>query len=115
MGFKATIKENYTAAYEDPLVICSGDTVSVSDEYHGNPEWKNWVWCSHQQTHKKGWVPKQYLEISGRHALALNDFNARELTVSIGDQVRKISSINGWALVQRNQECGWIPEACISG
>lgn len=115
MDPKITIRESYTSAFSNPIRICSGETVTVAEEYHGDPGWKNWIWCTHQQTGKQGWVPKQYLEINGNQARVLADFNARELTVNRGDRVYKIITINGWAWVERDQEYGWIPESCISG
>ena len=99
----------YQSTSEYPIVFKQGDTVDVGRSYDGNPEWKDWVWCKNR-IGQQGWVPRDLLTISGTYGKALEDYNARELSVDSGNTLEVLRIINGWAWARTSLgETGWVP------
>ena len=99
----------YLSTSIDPIRLHRGDRVMVGRDYDGNPEWNNWTWCVNLNG-QQGWVPRDLLKISGAHGEALEDYNARELSVDRNDAVEVLKIINGWAWARDTRgETGWVP------
>jgi hypothetical protein len=60
------------------------------------------------------WVPKDYLEYQGQTAVLVKDYNAKELSVGVGQRVAIEDSAAGWywCLNQGGEE-GWVPQKNI--
>ena len=83
--------------------------VQVGKEYTDNPEWKGWIWCEREHENK-AWVPKQYLKIEAGSGVFLNDYNARELSVTVGEVISVFEVINGFGMSEKqNGKRGWVP------
>ncbi|MCJ7431873.1 MAG: SH3 domain-containing protein [Anaerolineales bacterium] len=113
-NFPVRVIADYQAPYADPIRVNAGDEVMVnSDKYTDIP---GWVWCTDRDG-KSGWVPKTYLEYSGKAGKMLCDYNAIELTVHVGEilAVHKAESDFYWVTNQKELQ-GWVPiahvEAC---
>ena len=103
------IIKDHKSAFPDPIILKKGEKVFVGEEYSDDPDWPGWIECK-TRIGKKGWVPKQYLKISGDAAIVLCDYNANELDVKVGDEVVVYEFINGWAWSKKSTgEHGWIP------
>jgi SH3-like domain-containing protein len=75
---------------------------------------EGWIWCT-DAGGVSAWVPEAWTSIEGRHCSLTRDYQSRELDVSIGEHVRVIEFVSGWAWVRnKNGEYGWIPQNCLS-
>jgi Variant SH3 domain len=100
---------DHLSSASEPLVLAKGDIVRIGREFKEDPEWRDWIACT-DQNGSTGWVPKQYLDISGNQGTALHDYSAAELNVTSGDVVIIHRMANGWAWSEKTTgERGWIP------
>ncbi|MGV0827792.1 SH3 domain-containing protein [Empedobacter brevis] len=108
------ILKTYKTQYENPIVLDTGDNVSLGEE-EKEEKWKGWIWAENK-THK-GWVPLQLIELSAdkKTGILLESYSAKELNVEKGDLVEKIKALNGWTWSRntRTNEEGWIPDEII--
>jgi len=103
------IVQAHKSSFPDPIILKKGEKVSIGSEYLEDPDWPNWIECKNQRR-KKGWVPKQYLKISGNTSIILRDYSAKELDVKIGDEITVYRFQNGWAWSKNSTgEFGWVP------
>ncbi|MFX1375161.1 MAG: SH3 domain-containing protein [Promethearchaeota archaeon] len=94
MKFKyCKVIAEYRSPFPDPVKLQEHERVQIIKK---ESEWPGWVWCI-SKNGKEGWVPKSYLEIHGKSAILLQDYDATELTVAVGEE-----------LIIENQESGWI-------
>jgi len=101
----------YRSAYPDPLIIKSGETLTIGEK---ESEWDDWAWCTNASS-KSGWVPEKYLEIKGGDAVAVCDYDATELTVTVGEELVILHEESGWAwAVNQNNQTGWVPLECVA-
>lgn len=100
---------DHSAPADEPLVLAKGDIVSVGREYREDPEWPDWIACTHPNG-RTGWVPKQYLNISGTQGTARYDYSSVELNVKPGDVLVLHRFANGWAWAENaTGNYGWVP------
>lgn len=96
--------------YASPIVLKTGDTVKIGNEYTGTENWPNWIFCLHEQTLRKGWIPKQILEIRNKRGVVKEDYTAKELNISVGEKVEGERILNGWIWARNmRNEAGWVP------
>ena len=101
--------EDYQSPYPHPINFHKGEVVQVGEEFTDDPDWKDWVWCEGEHG-KKAWAPKQYLKTEAGRGVFLNDYNARELSVTIGEVITVYEVINGFGMSEKqNGERGWVP------
>jgi hypothetical protein len=101
--------EDYRSPYPAPIVFQAAEEVGVGREFAGNPDWKDWVWCQGEHG-KEAWVPKQYLELRGDRGVFLKDYNARELSVAVGETLRVYEIVNGFGMGEKPDGArGWVP------
>jgi hypothetical protein len=100
--------EEYKAAYPNPIKVMSGDELVLGKMDLENP---GWAWCTSVPDKKSGWMPVEYISILGERQYALCDYDAKELTVSKGEELAFIKSVKGWIFCEKkNGEMGWVPE-----
>ena len=105
-GCRAEVKEAYRSMYAQPIQMRAGEDLSIGDK---ESEYPGWVWCLHAGG-RSGWVPQQYLEIKGREAKALCDYDAAEMTAAVGEMLTLHLLESGWYWAEKeNAEMGWIP------
>jgi hypothetical protein len=91
----------------DPLVIVKGEKLVFEEKKTIYP---GWIWCI-KEDGKAGWVPKNYVKISKNHCIALEDYDAIELDVSIGERFKIEKEESGWFWVSNKiGKIGWIPK-----
>ena len=99
------IKE-HKSPFPDPLIVKKGEKLYIENK---NSEWPGWIW-SVSESKKSGWIPKNYLEIHGNKAFILRDYDATELTASIGEEFLIEYEESGWGwLTSKSGKSGWIP------
>jgi hypothetical protein len=108
--------KQHTSNYPNPIRLFKKQEVIVGKKYEDNEEgWNNWIYCYTKDKHLEGWVPKQIIHIQNELGLVLEDYIAKELDVSIGEQLIKLKELNGWVWVKRipDLEEGWVPKENI--
>ena len=101
--------EDYQSPYPDPIIFHKGEKVTIGKEFTDDPDWKDWVWCE-GQNNNEAWVPKQYLKVEAEQGEFITDYNARELSVEIGDTLNVYEIVNGFGLAEKpSGERGWVP------
>jgi len=91
-----------------PLIIKLGEVLEGEKR---ETEWEGWLWCK-TSVGIFGWVPEAYLKAlpENRMYIATRDYNAKELTVSINQEVTILNEVASWAQVETVQgEVGWVP------
>ena len=109
--FLIRVVEEYQAPYADPIRVKAGEDVNV--DLSKETDIAGWVWCTNLEA-KSGWVPRVYVEIEGNQGRLLQDYNAIELTIHVGDilKVHKEESSFYWVTNQVGEQ-GWVPIANI--
>ena len=106
---KYQVTTEYKSPYPNPLFFQKGDVVKIGKEFTDDPEWENWVWCE-STNNIKAWAPKQYLDIRERKGTFKRDYNAMELSVSVGEELIIHEIVNGFGLAEKsNGRRGWVP------
>ena len=110
-SFHVRVIKDYQAPYPDPIQAQAGDEVVVDPGKE--TDIMGWVWCINHAG-KSGWVPSAYVEIEGDRGRMLQDYNAIELTVHVGDvlTVHKTEGSFHLATDQKGQQ-GWVPVANV--
>jgi hypothetical protein len=97
----------YKTPFPDPLKLQKNETVETKKK---ESEWKGWIWCI-TKIGKEGWIPENYLEIQGKIAKLLQDYDATELTVDVGDILVIEKEESGWFWVSNKEKMrGWVPK-----
>ncbi|MBY8985416.1 MAG: SH3 domain-containing protein [Candidatus Lokiarchaeota archaeon] len=96
----------YTSPYIDPLKIQKGEKLQIGIK---DSEWPGWVWCMNNDGIER-WVPSNYLEIQGNSGMMLLDYEATELAVSVGEELKIEKEESGWVwAVNKEGKKGWVP------
>lgn len=104
------VVSDWTAVYADPITLAAGDTLTV---VKGDLEWPEFVWCVAADG-REGWVPRSFVDATVVPARARRAYDARELTVRVGDAVRVLESIGGWSWCALGNRSGWIPDRSLA-
>jgi hypothetical protein len=101
---------DFHAEYPENVILIAGITLSPTDK---KSDWPGWVWCVHDSG-VECWVPQVFLDLRGEKTLLVKDYNAKELTVTVGQQIALEDSVAGWywCLNQAGEE-GWVPQKHI--
>lgn len=103
---KARITVEYRPQYPNPITVTAGERLQVGLEDREFPGWK---WCKAVDG-REGWVPIELLSGEGSEATILEDYSARELVGSVGEEVLVESCRHEWLLVRNAKgKRGWIP------
>ena len=103
------VKKAYTSPYPHPLIFRRGDAVELGREFADDPEWKDWVWCERADG-PAAWVPKQHLDRTGGKATFKENYDARELSVSVGEALIVHEIVNGFGMAEKPDGTrGWVP------
>lgn len=108
-GRTARVTRAWRAVYRLPLVLHPGEVVEIGKV---DPQWPGWVWCTTADD-QGGWVPEQYLlrTEDGNHGIALQAYDARELTVRRGESLVLEAYESGWYwALNQDGDSGWVPE-----
>ncbi len=103
------VTTSYQTCYPDPLILNKGDSVQYGEE---DTDYPKWIFCETDKSHKKGWVPKQFLTVPNEkgEAYLLETYTAHELTVAAGERLIVKKELNGWLFARTEKgEEGWIP------
>jgi len=97
---------DYKSPYTEPLKIRKGEVLQIRNK---ESKWSGWVWCMNKDG-KERWVPRNYIDPQGNSGIMLQDYEATELTVFIGDELVIEKEESGWVWVSNVEgNKGWIP------
>lgn len=98
----------YRIAYTDPIKLAVGESVQLA---HEDQQWSGWIWCK-TRLGQNGWAPKQiFLPAEEGLYAVVEDFDATELDVELGQHVEVIFELNGWAWCRAaGRGDGWGPK-----
>jgi uncharacterized protein YgiM (DUF1202 family) len=98
--------KGYKTPFPNPLILKKGEKLLIEDK---ECEWPGWIW-SITIDGKSGWIPNSYLKIRENNAVLLKDYDATELTASVGEKFLIENEESGWVWVtSENGKYGWIP------
>ncbi len=107
------VVKSHTRSYDDPLRVRKGAVVKISKRDLWNDRYP-WLWGTADDG-KEGWIPESWVEVEGEKATLLRDYNAVELTVTLGENLTIIDESSGWYWVQNvRREFGWVPVECVA-
>ncbi len=107
----ALVIADYTTKFVDPLKLHEGDKVTLGQK---DPEYPGWIWCTDSRG-KSGWAPESFIEIDGSSGVMRRDYDATELSVTVGDTVTILSQESGWYWCRTSRgEIGWLPKENVS-
>jgi len=109
--YEAIVTTDYAAQFSDPIMLTKGEEATLdgrAEPWEDNPDWV-WVWGENARG-KSGWIPHPLLRIAGSRGVALEDYDAHELSVAAGERVWALREACGWAwcVVDANRS-GWVP------
>jgi uncharacterized protein YgiM (DUF1202 family) len=97
----------YESAYTSPLIFSAGEELTMGER---ESEWEGWVWCTNQKGESR-WVPEAYVERRGETCVMLRDYEATEISVSVGEKLTATGEEeSGWVwCTNRAGQSGWVP------
>jgi len=110
---KCRVTSDYQTEFPDPIAVEAGEAFAVSartSAWENNAAWI-WVWCTDQRE-KSGWVPKNIIQMDadGQTGTTRAAYNARELTVTAGQELVIEHEESGWFWCRDQQgKRGWVP------
>lgn len=103
------VVKDYESPYPVSIVFQKGERVKVGKKFKEDPDWQNWIWCEGKNG-KKAWVPEDYLDSDGTNAVFKREYDARELSVRIGEIVTVNEIVNGFGMSEKPDGIrGWVP------
>ena len=99
--------KDYHTPYPDSIHFFKGEIVQMGEEFDGDPDWKDWVRCQ-ASGGREAWIPKSYLDEN--EGSLLRDYDARELSLSIGEVLEIREIVYGFGLAEKKDGSqGWAP------
>lgn len=102
-------KKSYELCYPEPLLLKTGDRVTVLKSEEPSSEWFGWHFCR-DASGKEGWISQDFVKVVGGTGLIIRDYNARELNANAGDAFKIIEESHGWYWCSNaDGVLGWVP------
>jgi SH3-like domain-containing protein len=98
----ARLRSGYRPQYPDPICFAAGESLVLGGR---DTEWPQFVWATDARG-RSGWVHESRLD----GAVAVRDYDARELAADAGARVQLLEEAGGWWWSRDARgECGWLP------
>lgn len=108
-GRRYTVVKEYITPYPNSIFFHQGEVVEIGEEFAEDPDWENWVWCK-GGNNNQAWTPKQFLEIENDRGIFKRDYDARELSLWVGEELIVGEVVNGFGMAEKaSGERGWAP------
>ncbi len=97
---------DYKTPFPDPLKLQKNEEVRIEEKESESP---GWIWCISKEG-KEGWIPYNYIDIQGNIAKLIRNYDATELTVTVGEELVVEDQESGWIWVSSKEgRRGWVP------
>ena len=111
---KYKVIKEYKTPYPGSIKFEQGEEVKIVYKQNDDPDWKDWVWCE-GKNNNNAWIPKQYLKNQGHSVILDTDYDAKELSIEVGETLTVFEILNGFAIAENScGETGWTPFRCLS-
>lgn len=93
-----------------PIHLAKNEIVECIEESNENGDWSGWIYC--KGVNKEGWVPKQIIEKTSNKGKILEDYDATEFDLKIGEVITSEKTLNGWIYGTKNKNSevkAWAP------
>jgi hypothetical protein len=109
--YDAVVTKDYSAQYTDPITLAKDEAAMLDGRAEPWEDHADWIWVwGENAAGKSGWMPRPLLRIEGSQGVALEDYDAHELTVAAGERVNAQREACGWAwCVADGGRSGWVP------
>lgn len=108
------VVKKYRTPYPDSIFFHEGERIEIGGEFSDDPDWKDWFWCKGQNDNQ-AWTPKQFVRVEDGFAVLIRDYDARELSVEVGEELVIGEVVNGFGTAEKpNGEKGWVPMKCLT-
>ena len=94
----------------NPIKLVANEEVTCIEESDANGDWPNWTLC--RNASKEGWVPTQIIKRDGIDGVILEDYDATEFSIEIGEIYISNKTLNGWIWGYREgcpNQLAWVP------
>jgi len=108
-----TVIEPYTSQYPNPIKFEKGDILELGEM---DTEYPGWI-LAKAKDGKEGWAPVQYFdrEENSSIGVANMDYNAFELSTTMGQILMVIRELNEWYLLETSDgQLGWVPAKTVN-
>jgi uncharacterized protein YgiM (DUF1202 family) len=96
----------YQSPYSDPVVFSAGEELTIGEK---ESAWSGWVWCTNRDG-KSRWVPETYVEQKGDVGVMRRDYEATELSVTVGEELVMGEEESDWIwCTNQKGQSGWVP------
>lgn len=105
--------EPYTSHYPNPIKFAKGDILELGEM---DTEYPGWI-LAISKDGRKGWAPVQYFdrENDSPTGVANMDYNAFELSTTMGQKLKVIRELNEWYLLETSEgQLGWVPTKTVN-
>ncbi len=110
MADRYRVVRAYISPYPDSIQFLKGEVVQVIKEFSDDPDWVGWLWCEGKYNNA-AWIPKQFLQIQPGHTILNRTYDAKELSVEVGDVLNITEIINGFCMATNETgDQGWVPQ-----
>lgn len=112
MNDTRTVTVEHVASFPEPLKAKKSDVLATTEK---ETRFKGWTWCV-PINGPAGWIPDPLIrKTSDTEAVLLEDYDATELDVVIGDRFEVIRVLAEWAWGKHEDgRIGWVPLECLS-
>jgi len=98
--------KNHKSEFPRPLVLKKGERLKANLEKTG---FAGWIWCT-ATDRNSGWVPENFTERYGDDCRMLVDYDAAELSVTMGEELTVLSEESDWVwCINDKNKKGWVP------
>ncbi len=102
----AVVIKSHKSDFPNPLILKKGERLEVGDK---KTNFAGWIWCTAPDGNS-GWIPENFTEKVENGSRMTVDYDATEMTVSVGENLAVLSEESQWVwcLNSKNQK-GWVP------
>lgn len=96
--------------YPNPVKVLKDEIVECLEESNENGEWRGWILC--KTINNEGWIPRQIIARNNGKGTILEDYDATEFDLEVGEILVEEKTLNGWIWGYKEgepQKKGWAP------
>jgi hypothetical protein len=108
---QTTVIHAHRAPFPQPIRFEKGDRLVLGCE---DQDYPGWIWTT-TEAGDSGWAPQALVDPRGQQAIALEDYDSRELPTAAGERLCVDRRLAGWCWVTNQAgQSGWVPDNSLS-